>query len=307
MHPITHVVFYHANCADGFASAVSYHLLSEFSGETEYLTYQYEDDLDMNYLWDMNVFFLDCSISEQALEAVSAVATHVTIIDHHKTAEPLLNVSIDNFTFVYSTEHSGAYATWLHFNDDNFVPFAIRLISDRDMWRFQIAGSKEFHIGIMNIDRNLDLWGRIFLSEDDTFKIIDDGEILLLAHSKACEVIARNFSSGTVVTKKEGFPAHFYSAVFINCNFQFVSDVSEILYRMQPLTDHLIVAFSVQGSKVHYSLRAGEDFQGDCSVIAKYFGGGGHAKASGFAMPLRLSHLVASVSGNELFMDRGDY
>lgn len=152
MNETEHLIIYHAGCMDGFASAwVVWHALLE-QGYTEskmqFIACDYGDPIpDMT---GKRVYIVDFSwYDTEALLAKVFHAKAVWMMDHHIGAQrawgdvPLPT----NFRYIYNKELSGLGITWNYFYPDEqmFQHRMLARIQDRDLWRFELDGSREIH------------------------------------------------------------------------------------------------------------------------------------------------------------------
>lgn len=87
---------YHGNCADGFTSAWIVH--KKFGDKYEYIPGIYttmEFDTIVGLCKDREVLMVDFSYTRDVMSMIIDVATKVTILDHHKTAEENISPLFD--------------------------------------------------------------------------------------------------------------------------------------------------------------------------------------------------------------------
>jgi uncharacterized protein len=98
------LVIYHDNCTDGFASAFCAWL--KFGEDAEYFPCNYNSfivglDGSLKYktevtgLKDRVVYIVDFSFPRMTLEMMGRYAAHITVLDHHKTAQAELMVKTE--------------------------------------------------------------------------------------------------------------------------------------------------------------------------------------------------------------------
>lgn len=136
-----HHLLYHANCADGFASAViAQNALTTFrrvpADQIRLQPVNYSDPSQLPETWHMgdHIYYLDYTPPQNTLDILAHYGSKlitVTIIDHHSTAAPRHENAW--FTSVFDLSMSGALLTWKHFHAQTCIPDAIQLISWRDL------------------------------------------------------------------------------------------------------------------------------------------------------------------------------
>lgn len=134
-------ILYHANCADGFASAcIARHALfcksratsREFSVMLHPVTYETNIPIfELSSSRD-TVIFVDFTPPEAWLSAMTNHPSglhldNCLIIDHHKKAEKLHNLKLP-FTSVFDLTQSGTMLTWKHFFPQKSTPPPLTLI-----------------------------------------------------------------------------------------------------------------------------------------------------------------------------------
>ena len=72
-------------------------------------------------------------------------AASITIIDHHISAEEDLSALLNSgkINGIFDMNQSGAMLAWQWFNPEQSVPQLIAHIQDRDLWLFNIDGTRE--------------------------------------------------------------------------------------------------------------------------------------------------------------------
>jgi hypothetical protein len=115
-------LLYHANCCDGFASAcIASHSLQASQSQSLVLSPIGYDDAQQcpsEINPGDHVYYLDYTPPRNIIIRLLAASAQVTIIDHHKTAQPILFPigPAERLNVLFDTEHSGAALTWQHFS-----------------------------------------------------------------------------------------------------------------------------------------------------------------------------------------------
>lgn len=291
------LVMYHAGCNDGIASAWVAH--KQFGDEAEYMPWQYNDPLpDMKGRW---VFLLDLSISKDQIEAVKEDVNFLVILDHHKSAiEELAGhyTEVRSYGDLRSTLHtdphrkiftwldktfSGATMTWHFFNTLNpdsqgDVPEALELIEDYDLWKHEYRNTRAFNAWLGAGRRTIERFNEA-VQEDGTVKpdVLEAGKTLLAYDNRIVHDITRSYVNE--VTWRG------LRVATVNCPAHLRNDVGDGL-----VNDYdMVVCYTVRQGKVVYSLRSSGSV--DVSAVAKEQGGGGHAAAAAFSIPLGLGNV----------------
>lgn len=260
-------VLYHANCYDGFGAA--YAAWKKFGDDAKYIPVSYGSpppEMPMAS-W---IYIVDFSYDRQTLLDMS-VNTMVTVLDHHKTAEDALSGLIGkygNLDIHFDMRRSGAKIAWEHFHSDQLgscpTNRLIEHISDRDLWQFKMAGSREVHAALVSTPFDFEVWDKL-----DVDELIRDGAGGLKFQSQ----LVKNIIDKAWRTKIAD-----WTVPTVNTASSW-SEVGEALLEKYPDAP-FAASFTVMNGSVMWSLRSKGDF--DVSEVAKKFGGGGHKNAAGF-------------------------
>ncbi len=276
------IVFFHNNCADGFTSAYIVYKLHpdwEFKG----LTY----GQDMSDIEDLTtgreVYLLDFSFLPDVFEKVLKVATHIYLIDHHKSAVERLTKFFSNelVTTHISMDKSGAVLTWEFFHaPKEKVPTLVLYVQDRDIWKFELPDSTGVAEYIFSKAYTFENWDELFRTPID--KMVEIGTALYNTKMKNIkEIIASD--ANKFVLNIGGFKFKAY-----NLPYFWSSDGANLIAK-ESEDAPFGAGFYLQPDGYVFSLRSIGEF--DVAKIAEQYGGGGHKNASGFKIK-SLSQLI---------------
>lgn len=136
------LVIYHSPCLDGFTAAWSCWLKNP---DWEYYPGVHgEAPPDVS---GRQVFLLDFSYKFPVMEKLLKAADWVVVLDHHKTAEADLTPLLESGRLggKFDMKHSGAYLAWEYFHPEEPVPYFVKLVEDRDLWKFDLPHSRELN------------------------------------------------------------------------------------------------------------------------------------------------------------------
>lgn len=264
------LVIYHHPCADGFTSA--YIAWKQFGNAAEYLAQGYADDPVIPDVDDRFVYILDFAYRADVMRKIAERADTVIVLDHHKSAEadllPLLEEGIIEGEF--DMERSGAGITWDFFNLGEPRPAFVDMVEDRDLWKYEIEGSKEFNMALFSYDYTFENWDRFF---NEPERLVNAGRALLRKHMKDVHELTEQTMYLTIGGHE--------NISTVNANYMFGSDLAAVLAKGQPFGAYFWV--NASGEYV-FGLRSNKDEPQavDVSKIAFAYGGGGHKNASGF-------------------------
>lgn len=274
-------VLYHHPCSDGTASALAAFL--KLGNEAEYIGVQYgqRPEIPEGSL----VYMLDFSYPRADLEALAAHGIGVVILDHHKTAAEDLAGLPDPANQAYKSHllsarfdmnKSGCALAWEYFHGtEGGLPWFFKHVQDRDLWRFEFGeATKEFCVWLASFPTTLESYAELYHeTKDDLSWAYSQGKAIFRMQEQLVERVCANAHCATI---------HGATAVIANSSL-LQSEVGAELLKKYPGADYAAVWHTGHGT-TKYSLRSRGNF--DVTEIAKLYGGGGHAAAAGFVMPV---------------------
>lgn len=254
-------VYYHGNCADGFASALAIKLK-----HPEYNFKAIQRNWGEIEFKKENKIFVDICPPYEVIKK-ARLGYDILILDHHQTAKPDFDRAKKEglITGVFDLNHSGAMLSYNYFKPDIDSLF-FELVEDRDLWRFKLEGAKELNaylrtqpwdfVAVLEVANNID-------------QAVGRGTYILKQIAQAVDKLCDNY----------------FLEEICGVNMPVVNSPiyqSEIGNRLlEKLEDFHVVAIRYENqTHVITSLRSLPFF--DCSVLAEQEGGGGHKNASGF-------------------------
>lgn len=290
------IVIYHDHCADGFGAAWA--CWARWGNAPQYVAANY--GAPPPDVTGKHVLMVDFSFKQAVLAEMGKLARSIIVLDHHKTAHAdLATWAVDDvagdfwagddpmklvrhndeylgepIAALFDMNKSGARLAW-EFCHDEDAPLLIRLIEDRDLWRFAMEETKPFG-----------LWLRAepfsFERFDLIAQMLEDGrdghEIMTEARA-----MQRFFDAKVEELASFGWraPLGGHEPVIVNCPPMFASEVAHALLDKHPDAP-FAATFCDSRDKRMWSLRSRDDRE-DVSAIASSFGGGGHRNAAGFS------------------------
>lgn len=256
---------YHDNCADGFAAAW---VVREAIEGISFIPAKYQESPPD--VTGLEVIIVDFSYKRDVLIEMAKTATSILILDHHKSAKEELVDLPDNVTAILDMEKSGAILAWEYFHKDTSPPPLFLHIQDRDLWRFELDGTKKITAALFSYPFTFDAWDNL---PSDVNELLLEGEVILRKHLKDVNQLIESYSYFDVI---DG-----HTVPILNAPGFYASDAGHIMGEGQPFA----ATYQDNGTLRTFSLRSSEDGL-DVSEIAVRFGGGGHKHAAGFSLPL---------------------
>ena len=277
------LVIYHAKCLDGFsAAAIMKHWLMAEGHASEEITLhpgvygEPPPEID----GDTAVAVLDFSYPMKIMSELAHKAFSFLWIDHHQSAIDAYDNapgSIDlpngkSAVVVLGRDNtkSGALLTWDYLWEGQPAPAVVRAVSDRDVWAFKLAHTREITAYAFTIPHDYDLFIQM-LHAFGTYleQIKEAGKALSRKHLMDCTSIV---DDATVIDR----------VAFLNCNHVFASECGSMLAKRDDVD--FVACYIIVGQYVRFSLRSDGKF--DVSAVAKRHGGGGHKAAAGCTINL---------------------
>jgi uncharacterized protein len=269
-------VIYHANCSDGFGSALCAYKYFKDSNLPQPIYYGAKFGVlpKLDDVKDKNVLICDFSYKKDILDKLLLSAKNLLILDHHKTSkDDLKELPIANK--VFRMDHSGAYITWVFFFGSTNVPLGILYIEDNDIWKKELPNTYEFTAFVASLPFTFEAYE----------KLLDNSYVLMEAIPQGIGMAKQN---NVIVTRaiKYAVPKFiqvsdkYYFVAYLNAS-ELKSELGNKVFIEYPLINFSVIySHNDSNNSTSFSLRS-LDTATDVSEIAKIYGGGGHRNASG--------------------------
>ena len=261
------LVIYHGNCADGFGAAWA---IWKLHPDWDFYPGVYQDDPPN--VRGREVYLVDFSYKSDVVREMLKDAVSIMVIDHHKSAiEDLDELFKEGDLGCYMHEgKSGAMLAWEYFHTGKEPPQLIKHIQDRDLWKFELKGTREIQAALFSYPYDFEIWDE--LMSKDLGELYVAGQAIERKHHKdiaeLLKVTTREFKIGGHKVKVANLP------------YTLTSDAGHKLAQGMPFGG---CYWDTPEGRV-FSLRSTDEGL-DVSEIAKQYGGGGHRNASGFRVP----------------------
>lgn len=262
---------YHGGCPDGFAAYWALQYSFGLSGvEVTPHAGRYGEPPPVDIPAGATVYIVDFSYPRDVLVGFASRMGHVTVFDHHQTAQADLEGTIDNVTVVFDMGRSGAGITWDEMAGGE-RPWLLDMVEARDLWRMDQPDVPAAGAFVMSLPHTLEAWEQAMLRSARA-SMLDAGEGALAARGQmvaaAVEQAAWYEVGGSVLP-------------MVNVQYSLGSEVADALMKRfdVDLAGYFLVGAGEGGDVWQYGFRSRGDV--DCSVLALMFGGGGHMNAAG--------------------------
>lgn len=259
MKPV--LCIYHKDCLDGIGAAwVVWRHFKNLGIDIELVAAAYNNK--MPDVTGKMVYVVDFSYPREVMVQMLEQAHDVVVLDHHTSAKKNLEG-----LFVVDEAHSGAMLAWKYFNHTP-PPEGLLYVEDRDLWQFKYPNTNFWVTAAFSYPFNVQQFDA--LMNTDPLDLIAEGRPLVRKHEQDTTRVSMNAR----MMKCLG-----HDVPVVNANIFFASDLGDMLSKDYPFA--LVYMDLPKGRK--YSIRC-QKGRIDVSVIAEYFGGGGHADAAGFTI-----------------------
>jgi hypothetical protein len=287
------IVVYHGGCWDGFAAAATaYRAVTSGSGrDAPDLVPAFYGAAPPGGIDGRRVMICDFSFPAEVMVDIAARAAHVTWIDHHKTAIDAMTgktavLEAAGHEVIVDMGRSGAGLTWEYFHPDGPVPWPVRYVEDRDLWRRALPDHDAVTMWIRSHEMTLDSWGRILHTPLADAAV--EGEAMAAYHRRLVENAADAGFWATIPGWEQPIP-------LAAASYTLGSDVSNVLLDRTGATVAGYLLHNTAGL-VQYGLRSVAGV--DCSVVATFHGGGGHPQACGWTSGEAAHTYIGPVAGS---------
>lgn len=290
-------VLYHDRCTDGFGAKTV--AASVFGDSATYIAVNYHQPVPEAVLKagkDSTIYILDFCYPQEILEQLMYTFYKVVVLDHHKSAkEALANTkAVAPHELVFNMNLSGASLAWEYFYPGKPIPKLVQYIQDRDLWSKNLPDCDVIHAGIRAVLKEDGLLWQSALMDWEKGgweeRLLSTGRVLVENTFETAKSNVGKAAYRFLVFKDRVLTAALVNAtaapsetgealcstpipeVLQQKGFSNFADFA-IIYSIQPDMETVLVSLrSLQGAKI----------QTDVSEIAReFFGGGGHANASG--------------------------
>jgi len=272
------LVIYHGNCADGFSAAWCF--WRRYGEGADYVAGVYQQDPPD--VTRRDVYLVDFSYKRPVVEQMLALASSVTLIDHHKTAiEDLQPLFVqDSWTgepkqLAHFTDlnRSGATLAWDYLFPGEDRPLLLGHIEDRDLWRFKLPGTREIQAAVFSYEYTFELWDKLMSADQvELLKLTAAGAAIERKHHKDVAELVGVCKRRMVIGGHE--------VPVASLPYTLVSDAGHLMAVGEPFS---ACYWDTAEGRV-FGLRSADNGL-DVSEVAKQYGGGGHARAAGFKVP----------------------
>ncbi len=286
--------FYHGSDFDGRCSGA---IVKKEYPDCEMIPMVYDDEFPWDTIMEDDlVYMVDFGL--QPFEDMCKLNNicNLVWIDHHQTAIDAMEESNTYFHGIQKSGHSACYHVWNWFYPDCEMPIGVKLLAEFDVWdhsddrtipfQFGMKLLGETHPGksmkiwneILDTSSNslsVRIWNKVFGCNPSTpfiDNIVKRGEVIVNYNENDCKSKCTN----TFETTFGGYRVIALNHPSPNSSLIFDSVWDEDKY------DIMIPFYRSNKGLWCFSLYTTKD-DVDCGELAKQYGGGGHAQASGFS------------------------
>lgn len=280
------VVIYHKNCADGICSAwvFYHHALESKQPAPTFLPMNHHDPLpNLDVFQNKQVILVDICLPRPKLEDIRQVASHVTVLDHHKSAIEDLRGFPNQ---VLDMNRSGAQIAWDEVYPNLTIPrpWFVDYIADRDLWTWKLphakaitkALHKEGHCTFEGLEKIYQETMQRGI-EQVMAHMVESGQRYIQEE----EVLIKQAMQSSVLTHFQ-LGEHVYRVHVTHCDYSILSEVGNRLAKQDDCDFAVIWNYDLKNDLWKLSFRGVPEKRHDLSSIARQFtNGGGHPNAAG--------------------------
>jgi oligoribonuclease NrnB/cAMP/cGMP phosphodiesterase (DHH superfamily) len=265
------VVLYHAECSDGFGAAWS--AWKRFGDKAQYIPVRHGAP-PPDGLAGKKVIIADFAYPRETLLALEKTVKTIRVLDHHETAQ----ADIGDLSFVtFDMKRSGAGITWDTLHKDYPRPMLINYIEDRDLWKWKYDESRAILAALDLVPQTFEAWSEFAASIENTQVNIARRDAVIAKGNGILEYkhyLITQTSNKAQMQKVCGFD------VPVLNSYLFRSELGAHLAKGHPFA---LIWFQCETGERIYSARSTLEGE-NVAKIAEKFGGGGHARSSGFKL-----------------------
>lgn len=260
MKPI--VIIYH-NDEDGFGGAWT--AWKKFKNKASYIGVDFQTPF-LN-IKNKEIYLIDFCYEKPEMRRLLKSNKKVIVIDHHISRKKEARISTEHR---YAVNNSASVLSWEYFFPKKPIPKILNHIEDVDLWKFKNKLSKEIIASLDTYDFNFKIWDRIakdLENQKTAKKYIEEGKAII----KYQNMLVRYMAETGVEVEISGQKAISVNSPILD------SEIGAYIWKNKK---KIGLIWHSKNGKVKASLRSKEGV--NVAKIAEKFGGGGHARASGF-------------------------
>lgn len=227
------------------------------------------------------VYILDFSYDRATLESLNKRVGKLVVLDHHKKAEEQLR----GLPYAkFDLTKSGALLAWEYFFPTQKAPMACLYVNDRDLWIWEFGqdtAAFEAFLKVDHVGTDWPVWDSLSKDEEVLKEAVKKGRgYLAYEYSVIASFVSnkKNFKAATLLTSECSMNATVYEGMGI-----LTSEIAAKIYKDDKVD--LTIEYRFRGDNISFSMRSKKV---DVSEIAACWGGGGHASAGGFSVPVNI-------------------
>ena len=285
------LIIYHDDPDGKLSAAIAYRMLKNYC-EVDFLETNYHLSINIhNPTQYETCYVLDFCPDMDTMRGLAAVFNNKNLvwIDHHESQRDIWE-KFPNVKGFRDSSFTGCEHTWRYFHDMYEMPWFVKLVADRDVWRLEDPhASFGFHEAQIGEDTRPDgeFWGKLFslLEVNEHALLSYMGDLINqgnLFRSKRLSLVKQIIERSAYMSSIDDHPC-------IKMNYNDRASASDAMVLMM---EHANVPIAW----TFYLTKVGNDFvyvnslrsdgTVDVSEISKKRGGGGHPNASGWSIKI---------------------
>jgi len=280
------VIAYHANCTDGFASAVT--AWEKFKDKnTTYIAVDHGQKPPKAFSGS-NAYVLDFSYPTAELAAAAKKSPKMVVIDHMVSNQAWLmeqsgGTWVRHFSLpqhvhvIFDPDATGALLSWQYFHGSE-PPYFLHILLDYEKREFKLPETKAVMHALRSRPYDFQTWHQ-YLKPGGYLSLCNEGAAIARFLSFQAELVIQQNSYKARLSPALGGK----EAIVVNAPLHLVGEIADLLTPQVEIVVIYQLLPPVKGEvQVRVCLRSHKDTGPDVSGIAHSYGNGGHEHAAGF-------------------------
>lgn len=265
------IILYHGSCPDGFGGA--YAAWKKYGDTVEYIPLSRSGEPPVEACAGAKLYFIDFSYTKEIMDQFIAVATSVTVLDHHEGVRDVIESMPE---FVYDATHSGATIAWSYFHPGTPTPTLLSYVEDGDLFHFVLPDTRAISTYLEVQPFDFEVWDELTRKLDDP-TLREEMLHTARVYAEYFQLLANVAVKNAKLVSFEGHEIYFANSHPIKSMKSLIGNL--LAKKRGPCA--LVVSSHPEG----YGVSIRGDGSIDVSAIAQHYGGNGHPNSSGFLIP----------------------
>jgi oligoribonuclease NrnB/cAMP/cGMP phosphodiesterase (DHH superfamily) len=233
---------------------------------------------------DDQVYILDFSYDRATLDLVCSKVGKLQVIDHHETAKEELAGA---YYAIFDMSKSGALLAWNYFFPDTSPPLPCLFVNDYDLHEWQYGAHTASFQAWLHLDKvgqDWVKWDKLCTDQDYLAECLLKGSVAVAVNEGVIDTFIKSRNNVTFNSFYSDEKLRKINYAIFNGMHYLRNEISSVLYKNNDVD--MVIGWCVKGKEVIFSVRAPNPEKFSARSYAESHGGGGHAAAAAFSLPL---------------------